>query len=65
MSRRDPRPTQRTRRPLHACPDCGVEHHCSTDRCIPCRDEDAAAYVGGWYPHGGVLRPIYPERRSA
>lgn len=53
------------RRPLHPCPECGVEHHCATDLCAYCRDHTDVAYRGGWYVQGSVLRPIYPERRSA
>lgn len=52
------------RRQIHACPDCGTEHGCHTDQCAACR-EGAVAYEGGWFVQGGVLRPTYPERRSA
>ena len=53
------------RRPLHACPVCSTQHHCSTDLCAMCRETADVAYRGGWYVQGGVLRPTYPERRTA
>lgn len=55
----------RPRRALHDCPGCGLGHYCSTDLCATCRDHTDVAYHGGWYVQGSVLRPIYPERRTA